>query len=117
MCVHMCCAPTTPNQGLDARDQSTLGRQRLLETPFDKLEHDVRDQLSRQLAGSSFDEDGISRALPSIAGPMALCLFSEQPDQTVQRVSQIVTPLRKPYVRICDARFAVATTCARLRHV
>lgn len=56
MCVHMYCAPTTPNQGLDARAQSRLGRQRLLETPFEKLEHDIRDQLSRQLAGSSFDE-------------------------------------------------------------
>jgi spermidine dehydrogenase len=57
MCVHMYCALTTPNQGLDARAQSQIGRQVLLETPFDKLETQIRDQLSRVLKGSGF-EDG-----------------------------------------------------------
>lgn len=56
MCIHMYCAPTTPNQGFDSRTQSQLGRQRLLETPFDQMEFTVRDQLSRQLAGTGFDE-------------------------------------------------------------
>ncbi|MBF9232594.1 NAD(P)-binding protein [Microvirga alba] len=56
MCVHMYCALTSPNQGMDTRTQAQIGRQFLLETPYEKLEHTVRDQLSRMLAGSGFDE-------------------------------------------------------------
>lgn len=56
ICVHMYCALTTPNQGLDARAQSQIGRQTLLDTPFDKLEAQVRDQLSRLLKGTGFDD-------------------------------------------------------------
>lgn len=57
MCVHMYRAVTAPNQGLDSRAQAQIGRQLLLDTAFEKMEYEVRDQLSRQLAGSSFDEE------------------------------------------------------------
>ncbi|HML29274.1 MAG TPA: NAD(P)-binding protein [Hyphomicrobium sp.] len=56
MCIHMYCAMTVPNQGYDCRTQSRLGRQALLETPFYKMEYVVRDQLSRLLADSGFDD-------------------------------------------------------------
>ncbi len=56
ICVHMYAALTTPNQGLDARAQSQIGRQTLLDTPFDKLEAQIRDQLSRLLKGTGFDD-------------------------------------------------------------
>ncbi|WP_243375118.1 NAD(P)/FAD-dependent oxidoreductase [Microvirga solisilvae] len=57
MCIHMYRAVTAPNQGLDCRDQARMGRQVLLETPFEDMEREVRSQLSRQLAGSGFDAE------------------------------------------------------------
>lgn len=56
ICVHMYRAVTVPNQGFDCREQARMGRQILLDTPFEEMEHAVRDQLSRQLAGTGFDD-------------------------------------------------------------
>lgn len=57
ICVHMYSAPTTPGKGLDAREQSRLGRAFLFETPFEEMEATVRDHLSRVLAGTGFDHE------------------------------------------------------------
>lgn len=57
ICVHMYRAVTVPNEGYDDRTQSQLGRQTLLETPFEEMERVVRDQLTRQLAGTGFDDE------------------------------------------------------------
>ena len=41
--------PLTPNQGLSNVEQFRLGRQRLLETPFEEFERQINGQLDRML--------------------------------------------------------------------
>ena len=41
--------------GLAPRDQHRAGRMELMQTPFETFEHNIRDQLTRMLGGTSFD--------------------------------------------------------------
>jgi spermidine dehydrogenase len=41
--------------GLPVRDQNRTGRYELLQTPFSKLERNIREQLGRMLGGAAFD--------------------------------------------------------------
>jgi len=52
--LHMEHIPLTPNQGLSNVEQFRLGRQRLLETPFEDFEKQITDQLDRMLGGGGF---------------------------------------------------------------
>ena len=61
--LQMVHVPLSPNQGLDARTQSRLGRQRLIEMPFSAFEDKIRDDLSRMLAGTGFDAGRDVRAI------------------------------------------------------
>jgi spermidine dehydrogenase len=46
----------TPSKpGLPMKDQNRAGRSELLETPFAKFEHNIRDQLGRMLGSAGFD--------------------------------------------------------------
>ncbi len=51
--VHLIRTPCQP--GLPARDQQRAGRKELLQTPFEKFERNVRDQLQRMLGAGGFD--------------------------------------------------------------
>ena len=53
MVLHLQHIPTTP--GLSAPDQFRKGRQKLLATPFETFEREVRDQLGRMLGPGGFD--------------------------------------------------------------
>ena len=46
--------PLEPNSGLSARDQCRAGRARLLATPFDKIESEIRSDLDRMLGPGGF---------------------------------------------------------------
>jgi spermidine dehydrogenase len=52
--VRMSCYFASP--GLSRRDQHRIGRAKMLETPFDTFEHHIRDQLSRVLGPTGFDD-------------------------------------------------------------
>ena len=52
--IHMVHVPGEPNQGLDARDQFRIGRQKLLDMTFDQIEARIRDDLDRMLGGGGF---------------------------------------------------------------
>lgn len=54
MLLHMVHIPLTPNQGLSNVEQFRLGRQRLLETPFEEFEKQIRQQLDRSLGPGGF---------------------------------------------------------------
>ncbi len=62
MVLFMLRTPCKP--GLPMRDQFRAGRMELMDTPFSKFEHNVRDQLGRMLGGAGFDPardiDGIT---------------------------------------------------------
>ena len=53
MVLFMLRAPCSP--GLARRDQHRAGRAELLATPFETIEHNVRDQLQRMLGDAGFD--------------------------------------------------------------
>jgi spermidine dehydrogenase len=54
ICLHLVHVPVEPNQGLDARDQARIGRQKLLEMTFAQIEHHIRDDLDRMLGPGGF---------------------------------------------------------------
>lgn len=53
--VRMSCYFTEP--GLSRREQHRVGRTKMLETPFATFEHHIRDQLSRVLGPTGFDNE------------------------------------------------------------
>jgi spermidine dehydrogenase len=54
MLLHLVHVPLTPNQGLTNVQQFRLGRQRLLDTPFEEYERRITDQLDRMLSAGGF---------------------------------------------------------------
>jgi spermidine dehydrogenase len=55
MLLHMIHVPLTPNQGLTNVQQFRVGRQRLLDTPFEEYERRITDQLDRMLGSAGFE--------------------------------------------------------------
>jgi spermidine dehydrogenase len=54
MLVHMVHVPLTPNQGLSNVQQFRIGRQRLLDTPYEEFERQITGQLDRMLGPGGF---------------------------------------------------------------
>jgi spermidine dehydrogenase len=54
MLLHMVRIPLTPNQGLTNVEQFRLGRQQLLNTPFEEFEKQITQQLDRMLGPGGF---------------------------------------------------------------
>jgi len=54
MLLHLVHVPLTPNQGLTNVQQFRVGRQRLLDTPFEEYERRITDQLDRMLKLGGF---------------------------------------------------------------
>lgn len=54
ICIHMVHVPGEPGQGLEARDQFRIGRQKLLDMTFEQLEGHVRGDLDRMLGPGGF---------------------------------------------------------------
>lgn len=96
ICVHMYCALTTPNQGLDARAQSQIGRLTLLETPFETLEMQVRDQLSRVLAGTGFDDGRDMLGLTVNRWPHGYSYDGNLLDQSEDDAEAIIALAKRP---------------------
>lgn len=61
--IHAVCNPTTPDQGLTAREQHILGRQKLFELSFDDFESDVSGILDGAFSSHGMD---IERDLAAI---------------------------------------------------
>ncbi|MGE0564637.1 MAG: FAD-dependent oxidoreductase [Pseudolabrys sp.] len=54
ICIHMVHVPGEPHQGLEARDQFRIGRQKLLDMSFEQIEKHIRDDLDRMLGAGGF---------------------------------------------------------------
>jgi spermidine dehydrogenase len=52
--IHMVHVPGEPHQGLEARDQFRIGRQKLLDMSFEGIERHIRDDLDRMLGPGGF---------------------------------------------------------------
>jgi spermidine dehydrogenase len=55
ICLHLTHVPGEPLQGLDARTQFRIGRQKLLEMTFADFEMKIREELDRMLGAGGFD--------------------------------------------------------------
>ena len=55
--LHMVYVPTSPNSGMNARDQARAGRGRLYGQTFEQLEAQLRDQLQRMLGPGGFQHE------------------------------------------------------------
>ena len=55
--LHMVYVPTSPNSGMNARDQARAGRGRLYGQTFEQLEAQLRDQLQRMLGPGGFNHE------------------------------------------------------------
>ncbi|MCR4540941.1 NAD(P)/FAD-dependent oxidoreductase [Pseudomonas sp. 18.1.10] len=55
--LHMVYVPTSPNSGMNARDQARAGRGRLYGQTFEQLEAQLRDQLQRMLGPGGFKHE------------------------------------------------------------
>ena len=55
--LHMVYVPTSPNSGMNARDQARAGRGRLYGQTFEALEAQLRDQLQRMLGPGGFNHE------------------------------------------------------------
>ncbi|PRA18498.1 MULTISPECIES: NAD(P)-binding protein [Pseudomonas] len=55
--LHMVYVPTSPNSGMNARDQARAGRGKLYGQTFEQLEAQLRDQLQRMLGPGGFDHE------------------------------------------------------------
>lgn len=53
--LHMVLVPTSPDSGMNSRDQARAGRGRLYGTSFEVLERQLREQLQRMLGPGGFD--------------------------------------------------------------
>jgi spermidine dehydrogenase len=54
ICLHLVHVPGAPNQGLDARAQFRIGRDKLLQMTFADFEAKIRDELDRMLGAGGF---------------------------------------------------------------
>jgi len=55
--LHMVYVPTSPNSGMNARDQARAGRGKLYGQTFEQLEAQLRDQLQRILGPGGFEHE------------------------------------------------------------
>ena len=55
--LHMVYVPTSPNSGMNARDQARAGRGKLYAQTFEQLETQLRDQLQRMLGPGGFNHE------------------------------------------------------------
>ncbi|MGO4800309.1 NAD(P)-binding protein [Pseudomonas sp. W22_MBD1_FP4] len=55
--LHMVYVPTSPNSGMNARDQARAGRGKLYGQTFEQLEAQLRDQLQRMLGQGGFKHE------------------------------------------------------------
>ncbi len=53
--LHMVHVPVRPGENMTAREQARAGRARLLATPFERIEYEIRSQLTGLLAPGGFD--------------------------------------------------------------
>jgi spermidine dehydrogenase len=57
MVLHLVYVPTTPRQGLEAREQFRQAREALYSMSFEDFDDRVRDELTRMLGPGGFDAD------------------------------------------------------------
>ncbi|MDR0279897.1 MAG: NAD(P)/FAD-dependent oxidoreductase [Paucimonas sp.] len=105
--LHMVYVPTTPNAGMNARDQARTGRAKLYAQSFDQLEAQLRDQLQRMLGPGGFDHQKDILAITVNRWSHGYACFTntlfDDPEQTEKWMETARKPLGNVTIANSDA--------------
>ena len=116
MVLHMCHVPWVPD--IQGKDQWREGRRRMLSTPYEDFEHQVKTQLDQALAGAGFDAERDIRAITvnrwshGYAYNPALIWEPDWPDEASTPWAQGRKAFGRIHVANSDAGASADTDCA-----
>jgi len=108
--LHLVYVPTTPNAGMNARDQARTGRAKLYGQSFDQLEAQLREQLQRMLGAGGFDHQRDILAITVNRWSHGYACFTnslyDDPAQTEQWMETARKPLGNVSIANSDAAWS-----------
>ncbi len=108
--LHLVYVPTTPNAGMNARDQARTGRAKLYGQSFDQLEAQLREQLQRMLGPGGFDHQRDILAITVNRWSHGYACFTnslyDDPAQTEQWMETARKPLGNVSIANSDAAWS-----------
>ncbi|WP_179179460.1 NAD(P)-binding protein [Pseudomonas sivasensis] len=94
--LHMVYVPTSPNSGMNARDQARAGRGKLYGQTFEQLEAQLRDQLQRMLGPGGFKHETDILAITVNRWSHGYASFSNSLFDNVDESEALMNLARKP---------------------
>jgi len=101
--LHMVYVPTSPNSGMNARDQARAGRGRLYGQSFEQLEAQLRDQLQRMLGPGGFNHETDILAITVNRWSHGYAYFSNSLYDDADESEKLMNLARQPVGRVSIA--------------
>jgi spermidine dehydrogenase len=101
--LHMVYVPTSPNSGMNARDQARAGRGRLYGQSFEQLEAQLRDQLQRMLGPGGFNHETDILAITVNRWSHGYAYFSNSLYDDADESEKLMELARQPVGRVSIA--------------
>ena len=101
--LHMVYVPTSPNSGMNARDQARAGRGRLYGQSFEQLEAQLRDQLQRMLGPGGFNHQTDILAITVNRWSHGYAYFSNSLYDDADESEKLMNLARQPVGRVSIA--------------
>lgn len=101
--LHMVYVPTSPNSGMNARDQARAGRGRLYGQSFEQLEAQLRDQLQRMLGAGGFNHETDILAITVNRWSHGYAYFSNSLYDDADESEKLMNLARQPVGRVSIA--------------
>ncbi|AFY18237.1 NAD(P)-binding protein [Pseudomonas sp. UW4] len=101
--LHMVYVPTSPNSGMNARDQARAGRGRLYGQSFEQLEAQLRDQLQRMLGPGGFNHQTDILAITVNRWSHGYAYFSNSLFDDADESEKLMNLARQPVGRVSIA--------------
>ncbi|MGZ9737242.1 NAD(P)-binding protein [Pseudomonas sp. GNP012] len=101
--LHMVYVPTSPNSGMNARDQARAGRGRLYGQSFEQLEAQLRDQLQRMLGPGGFNHETDILAITVNRWSHGYAYFSNSLFDDADESEKLMNLARQPVGRVSIA--------------
>ncbi|KPA92891.1 protoporphyrinogen oxidase [Pseudomonas asplenii] len=101
--LHMVYVPTSPNSGMNARDQARAGRGKLYGQTFEQLETQLRDQLQRMLGPGGFNHETDILAITVNRWSHGYAYFSNSLFDDAAESEKLMNLARQPVGRVSIA--------------
>ncbi|MVV46850.1 NAD(P)/FAD-dependent oxidoreductase [Pseudomonas sp. PB120] len=101
--LHMVYVPTSPDSGMNARDQARAGRNRLYGQSFEQLEAQLRDQLQRMLGPGGFNHETDILAITVNRWSHGYAYFSNSLYDDFDESERLMNLARQPVGRVSIA--------------